>query len=183
MFPPSDHPEDSATGDFVFQLIDLQPQLRAFIGHLTPVIDIRADVLQEVNLLLWQKRSSFEAGTSFRNWAYTFARYVVMNYQKKAKRDKRLVFSDELMEALAEDFERADPHFEERLTALRRCLLKVPKNERRLLLDRYSEHGAVEQEARAIGRSAAALRGILFRLRIALRKCVENELRDQPSSS
>ena len=47
---------------------------------------------------------------------------------------------------------------------------------------RRARHGAVEQQAQTEGKSAAALRGMLFRLRIALRRCVEHELRHQPEA-
>jgi RNA polymerase sigma-70 factor (ECF subfamily) len=183
------HPDPAADadgGDFVNLLIGLQPQLRSFIGHLTPMVDSRADLLQEVNMVVWKKRESFrmtaDPGKDFRNWAYTIARFVVMNHQKQAKRDNRLVFGDELMEKLADDFEESDPRIAERMPALKRCLQKVPVSERHLLLERYSQHGAVEEEARSVGKSAAALRGMLFRLRIALRRCVEQELQQQPGS-
>ena len=93
-----------------------------------------------------------------------------------------MVFSEDLLETLAADFKESDPGIVERMPALRRCLQKVPQNERQLLLERYSRHGAVEQQAQTEGKSAAALRGMLFRLRIALRRCVEHELRHQPEA-
>ncbi|MBB5353927.1 RNA polymerase sigma-70 factor (ECF subfamily) [Haloferula luteola] len=173
---------EKRAADFVCELLQVQPELRSFIGHLLPAVDARADVLQEVNLVLWKKRDDFEPGTSFRNWAYTCARYVVMNSQKRARRDKRLVFGDELLERLAEEFEEADPRIEERLPALRRCLERVPEEDRTLLLERYAQHGAVKERADRSGRSAASLRAMLFRLRIALRRCIESELRTSPFS-
>ena len=118
----------------------------------------------------------------FRNWAYTIARFVVMGHQKQARRQNQLVFGEELINTLASEFEESDPCVAERMPALRRCLQKVPSDERRLLLERYSQHGAVENQAREEGRSSAALRGMLFRLRIALRRCVEQELQHQPEA-
>lgn len=174
---------DAESGEFVRLLIEIQPQLRSFIGHLMPVAEVRADLLQEVNMVIWKKRESFrisaDSGKDFRNWTYTIARLVVMGHQKQARREKRLVFGEDLLNTLANDFEDSDPRIAERMPALRRCLQKVPKEERHLLLERYSQHGAIEQKARTEGRSAAALRSVLFRLRIALRRCVEQELQHQ----
>ena len=181
-----DSAADADGGIFVNLLIGLQPQLRSFIGHLTPMVDSRADLLQEVNMVVWKKRDSFrmtaDPEKEFRNWVYTIARFVVMNHQKQSKRDNRLAFGEALMEKLAIDFEESDPVIAERMPALRRCLQKVPQGDRHLLLERYSQHGAVEEHARSGGRSAASLRGMLFRLRIALRRCVEQELQQQPGS-
>ena len=177
--------EDEA-GGFVQLLIEIQPQLRSFIGHLMPIPDSRPDLLQEVNMLLWKKRKTFrmsaDCAKEFRNWAYTIARYVVMNQQKRARRESKLVFGDEVLDKLACDFEESDPGIAERIPALRRCLRKIPENERDLLLERYTRHGAVEHRAREDDRSAAALRGVLFRLRVALRRCVEHELQQSPEA-
>lgn len=183
MNSPFDPDTDAEAGEFVQLLIELQPQLRSFIAHLMPMADLRADLVQEVNMLLWKKRGSFEMSgdrsRGFRNWAYTIARFVVMGHQKRARREGLLVFGEEVMESLASEFEESDPRIAERMPALRRCLNKVPQVERELLLERYRQHGAVEEQARTAGRSSAALRGMLFRLRIALRRCVEQELQHQ----
>ena len=183
MSDPFNSYSDVEAGEFVHLLIEMQPKLRSFIGHLMPMADIRADLVQEVNMVIWKKRGSFtmsgDRARSFRNWAYTIARFVVMSHRKRARRDGQMVFGEDLLETLACDFEESDPAIAERMPALRRCLQKVPANERKLLLERYSQHGAVEHQARTEGRSAAALRGMLFRLRIALRRCVEQELQHQ----
>lgn len=164
------------------QLIELQPELRAFIGHLMPFVEVRKDILQEVNMLVWEKRESFEPGTNFRAWVFRFARNVTMKYQKRARREKEVMFSPETIAALASDFERESPQIDERLPVLRRCLEKVPAEERRLLLGRYGRHGAVQEAADSAGRSGASLRGVLFRLRIALRRCVEKEMNRKGSA-
>lgn len=166
-----------AGGEFVCLLIELQPELRSFIAHLMPFVDARKDILQEVNLLVWEKREQFEPGTNFRAWVFRFARNVTMSHQKRARRDKVQVFSPETMELLATDFTEADTVLDERMPALRRCLEKVEPQERVLLLSRYGRHGAIEAAAKQAGRSAASLRGLLFRLRIALRRCVEREMK------
>lgn len=167
--------EDS--GDFVCNLIDLQPELRTFIAHLMPFADVRGDILQDVNLLVWEKRENFELGTNFRAWVYTFARNVTMQHQKRARRENERVFSQETIDLLADEFSETDPVIDDRMVALRSCLEKIPNAERKLLLSRYAERGAVEKAAETSDKSASALRGTLFRLRTALRRCVENEMR------
>jgi RNA polymerase sigma-70 factor (ECF subfamily) len=167
---------EDAESEFVCQLTGMQSELRGFIAHLTPFHDSHADIIQEVNLLVWQKRHQFQPGSNFRAWVFTFARNVTMKHQKRARRDNELMFSAQTIEALAIDYATADPVFDDRLPALRRCLKKVPEAERSLLLSRYCRHGAVAQAARLSTKSEAALRGVLFRLRIALRRCVEREM-------
>jgi len=197
MCPMDNNEEDNGTGEgqtlpfapadaeaeFVCQLTGMQSELRGFISHLTPYHGSHADILQEVNLLVWQKRHQFQPGSNFRAWAYTFARNVTMKHQKRARRENELMFSAQTIEALANDYAAADPVFDDRLPALRRCLEKVPEPERNLLLSRYRRHGAVAQAAKLSTKSEAALRGVLFRLRVALRRCVEREMNEEFSGT
>lgn len=164
-------------GEFVSLLIRHQDQLRAFIAHLVPSRDAREDVLQEVNMLLWEKRAEFEPGTNFRAWAYTFARYVAMRLRSRFIRDGRVAFRSELIETLADEFEDEDPLLKDGIAPLRKCLKRISSEDRDLLLKRYTRHGAVERFAETTGRSGASLRGRLFRLRVALRRCVEREMK------
>ncbi|RYD44447.1 MAG: hypothetical protein EOP85_09445, partial [Verrucomicrobiaceae bacterium] len=75
MSDPFPSAPDADGGQFVNLLIEIQPQLRSFIGHLMPMVDSRADLLQEVNMVVWKKRDQFTMGDdpakAFRNWAYT----------------------------------------------------------------------------------------------------------------
>ena len=45
----------------------------------------------------------FTLGTNFKAWAFSVARYEVLNYRKQQARDARLVFSEELEETFAEE--------------------------------------------------------------------------------
>lgn len=163
-------------GEFVSLLIKHQDQLRAFVCHLVPSRDAREDVLQEVNMLLWEKRDEFEPGTNFRAWSYAFARYVAMRLRSKIIRDGRIAFGHELIETLADEFEEEDPLLADGLPALRNCLGRLAEDDRALLMKRYGKHGALERFARESGKTGAAVRGLLFRLRVALRRCVEREM-------
>ena len=169
--------DEGAYLEFVTLLIGLQPQLRVFIAHLMPSHDARADIMQEVNMLVWQKRDQFTLGSNFRAWVFTFARNVTMKHQKRARQDSNMVFSPETTDLLAEEYAPEDLGMDERMPALRRCLEKIPADERQLLMSHYTHRGSALKAADNCGRTAAAMRGILFRLRIALRRCVEKELK------
>ncbi|MEO5917424.1 MAG: sigma factor [Luteolibacter sp.] len=171
------------SGQFVCLLIGIQPELKTFVAHLMPFADARGDILQDVNLAVWEKRGQFQPGTNFRAWVYTFARNVTMNHQKRAGRKAELTFGEETLELLAAEFSEADPTMDSRLPALRKCLGKVNVEDRTVLLARYARHGAVEEAALESGRTAAALRGLLFRLRVALRHCVEREMKSMPGNA
>lgn len=161
---------------FVALLTGHQLLLRNFVASLIPAVDARADIVQEINILLWEKRSNFELDTNFKAWAFAVARYVVMNNQKRYRREGRLVFSSELVEALADQFEEMDPEPDERMGALRECLSRLPDGQQRLLLDCHTERGSIEKAALERGQPAVTIRSILLRLRNRLRNCVHERL-------
>lgn len=68
------------------------------------------DILQEVNIVLWEKRKSFKPGSNFGAWACTVARYKVLEHRRaEARRNGFLVFNDELSRALGADIQEREP--------------------------------------------------------------------------
>ena len=171
-------PEDArSTSEFVHELTSVQPELRAFVRYLMMGTEGAADVLQEVNVLLWEKRGEFEPGTNFRAWAFTSARYVSLGHRRKEQRQGMTLFEPEMVDRLADEWEaEADDH-EHKLNALQKCVSRLPAEDQSLLQARYSKHGDVERMARVKGRSGSGLRARLFRLRAALKQCVMEQLK------
>lgn len=162
--------------EFVRELTEHQSALRSFIGYLTGGSSDTADLAQEVNLLLWEKRNQFKLGTNFRAWAFTTARYVVMGHRNKMRKDNKLIFDQDLLETLADEWQEQPDEHESKLAALHCCLEKLSDADQTLLRARYSQHGEVERMADAADRSGGGLRARLFRLRAALKQCVKREL-------
>lgn len=171
----------SGDGQFLQDYVQLmtrhQGDLRAFIISLMPGLPGVSDVLQETNLVLWQKRDNFRPGSNFMAWACTIARYEVMHQLHRARRDRRLVFSDELIETLVREPD-ATAAGSEHLAALGECLGQLEERERELVHYRYSEGRTLEELSRLRDKSAGALRTALFRIRAALKKCVQDKLQE-----
>jgi RNA polymerase sigma-70 factor (ECF subfamily) len=170
---PAEKRSDTA---FVALLTGHQILLRNFVASLVPMIDVRADILQEINILLWEKRSNFELETNFKAWSFAVARYVVMNNQKRFRREGRLIFSSEVVDVLADQFEDMDTEPDERMGALRECMGRLREEHQRLLLDCHAERGSIERAAEARCQPAVTIRSILLRLRGRLRKCIHDRL-------
>ncbi|MCH7224795.1 sigma-70 family RNA polymerase sigma factor [Haloferula sp. A504] len=152
-----------------------QANLRAFIVSLMPGSQDVDDVLQNTNAVLWQKRARFQHGTNFTAWAFKIARYEVLAYRNRIKRDGLIVFTDRLVEALAEmgPFEQTN---EEVLAALDGCLERLSDNQRNLVKARYTPGRSLEQHAATVDKSPGSLRIALLRIRAILRDCVETKL-------
>ncbi len=157
-----------------------QGNLRAFIISLMQGSPDVADVLQETNAVLWQKRHKFEIGTNFLAWAFKIARYEVMHQRDRTIRDHRLVFSAEMVEVLAgmDPLEESD---EEVMTALDACLAKLTEEKRQLVEARYTPGRSLEQQAEQIGSSPGSLRVALHRIRTGLKHCIKLTLSSRPA--
>lgn len=160
-------------------LTTIQLPLRIYIQSLLPGDSTAADVAQHANALIWKKREDFEIGTNFKAWAFSIARYEVLNYRKRQARDSMLVFSDELEETFAEEISERTDTIEHQHELLQNCLGKLKPKDRELLLHRYAKSGTLRDYAEQSGRSVGGLKVTLFRLRSALLGCMRKGMDNQ----
>ena len=164
---------------FVGELTNHQTAMLAFIRALMPGSSGARDLLQEVNLILWQKRAHFEPGTSFKAWSFQVIRYHLMNHRRRLASKGWLVFDDDLVERISPALEADPEELECRHQALHHCLSKLRPKDRALLRHRYASGAPLSDYAKAINRSAGTLKATLFNLRGTLRKCLERRFQEQ----
>lgn len=165
--------------EFTSLLIDHQELIRSYIITQIPGWPDVRDVLQEVNIVLWEKQKSFKPGTNFGAWACTVARYKVLEHRRaEARRCGFLIFNQDLSRTLAADIQEREPEaLEEQRWALDQCLAKLSPSNLRLLKARYdSSAGALARLADETGRSRESLRVTLCRVRTSVRRCIRNLL-------
>jgi len=168
--------EVTQQAEFVGQIARHQAALHAFIISLMPGMEGVDDVLQETNIVLWEKRSSFKPGTNFRAWACTIARFKVMAHRKKLANLGVPLLDDDLAEQLAVECEADPEELEKRMNALKKCLARLGEDERRLIEHRYFSGAQLDEFAAQCGRGVDSLRVSLFRIRAGLKKCISSEL-------
>lgn len=159
-------------GPFVSLLIEHQPTLRAYILSQLPGVPGALDVVQQTNLVLWEKRDSFQLGTNFRAWMYAVARFEILALREKLAQRHVPLLDKDLAELLADDCSPEPVELEARIAALEYCLTKLSAKDRRLVEQRYSSSEPLTTYAAAIGESAGAMRVTLHRIRAALRQCI-----------
>lgn len=166
--------------EFVGEIGRHQVALRAYIISLMPGMDGVSDVLQETNLVLWEKRAKFRPGTNFGAWAFTIARLEVKTHRRRLRKAGLTLLDEDLAERLAECMaERHEDRPEEandRLRALDKCLCRLAGNERELIEHRYFSDSSLDEFAAHCGRPVESLRVTLFRIRAALKKCINDEI-------
>lgn len=134
------------------------------------------DILQQTKLVLWRCFEQFETGTNFRAWARKTAFHQILTHRRQKKRE-HVGLSDEVLELLHDEVARLNDEGDQRREALRTCLAKLPAPHRQLVQLRYFEELEIDQIARQIRSTVAAVYRALSRVRFTLMQCVEKEAR------
>ncbi len=166
--------------EFVRELTANQGRIRAFLVSLMPGSPDVGDVLQETNIVLWKSRGRYRPGTNFLAWAFTIARLEVLHYRTRARRQRIVLLSDDVLDLMAEEMPDHVDH-EAYLRALEGCKGKLTDSQRELIDLRYRPGCTLEAHARETGRKAATLRVALLRIREALRECIERTMNESPA--
>jgi RNA polymerase sigma-70 factor (ECF subfamily) len=133
------------------------------------------DVLQEVALVIVDRYSSYDSTQPFIGWALGIARRVVWTHLRNKYRDRDLILKDAI-DHVSSAFEKIDPHVQDMKDALAHCVEKVSGDGRRALLLRYEEGLELKQIGSRLGKAASATGVLLYRVRSALRECIDRRL-------
>lgn len=161
---------------YVQELTAHQNRLRGYILAALGNYANAADVLQRTNLKLWQKSREFRAGAEFLPWALAIAKYEILSFLRDHQRD-RLVFSEDVALLLMDTTERELAGQEDRQSALRKCLERLPKRSRELLWVRYDEGKSIKEIAADSDRSEDSIKCLMLRIRKSLEQCIAAKLR------
>jgi RNA polymerase sigma-70 factor (ECF subfamily) len=147
----------------------------AFLLALVPSWSDAEDLLQETSVVMWRKMGEFTPGTDFTAWALSIARYEVLKYRKSQNRS-RVVFSDQTLEALADQMATLVRGTDARRDALEDCLKKLIPRDRELIHLRYQPGATTQGVADHFGRSIQAVYKSLNRLHGQLLHCIRKSL-------
>jgi RNA polymerase sigma-70 factor (ECF subfamily) len=129
------------------------------------------DVLQEVAVSVAKNYGSYDPARPFIAWALGITRNHMLMYFRRYHRN-RLVFSDQLMAMIGQHLETlAENPADQRREALHDCINQLDERRRRLIEMRYSTNLSVNEIAESLGKSVAAIKGSLHRVRKALERC------------
>jgi len=161
---------------FVQDLIQLQPRLYAYLLSMLADPHAADDVLQEANIVIWERRDEFTPGTSFDAWAFTIARFQAMAHRKTLSRTKQKgILGGDALQRVEAAFEKRSQHAGVVRDALRTCLKKLSPDQRAVLDARYAHDEAVSVAAEKLGRSARTLYKSLHRIRKTLLDCIRQQ--------
>ena len=166
-------PEQTALVQSLF--VQHLPALRGFVLSLISDFSLVDDVVQETFLVITAKAGSFQRGTNFRAWAWTIARYkVLQTLEKNAPVHDR--FAPEVLEALSAH-DTAETWFsDEQLQHLAKCMDGLAPKAREAVELRYQQAHRPPEIASRLGWTVESVHVALSRARIFLRDCVTHRM-------
>lgn len=152
-----------------------QAAIMGYIRSIAPGAPVD-DILQETNVILWERAETFEPGTHFKAFAFRIAHLKTLEFLRASKRKEWLVFDSDLLDAIARQQSEQEAGSGDAQAALRGCLADLDPGERELLHRRYTLCQSVRDIAKAEGKTEGSLQQLFFRLRNSLRTCIEHRL-------
>lgn len=151
--------------------------VRTFVALRAPVSQLVDEVTHETFVHAHQHLADFQAGTNLRAWlraiAFQKLRGEIQRHAREQANQLRYAEQVAIEEELsAPAIDRAGPEAE----ALQACLGGIGGEHRDLLQLKYRDELESDAIAAALNRSTAWVRTTLFRLREALRDCIEERL-------
>jgi RNA polymerase sigma-70 factor, ECF subfamily len=166
------------TAVFVEMLIQHQRKLYSYIYTLVPNVTDSDDLLQETNLVLWNKRQEYKLGTNFQAWACRIAYYNVQNFLR-AKGRTRSFFSEEFLSDISEMLiDHTEVHTVYSMLMIN-CLGKLSTASQQLLKLRYDGTHTIQEVANQMGRPVGSLYNSLSQIRRKLWDCVQYALKEE----
>jgi RNA polymerase sigma-70 factor (ECF subfamily) len=133
------------------------------------------EILQETNIVIWKKFAAYEPGTNFLAWACQIARFEVLKFLDRNRRDRHY-FNDDLMDKLAAEALESADEWDLRREALSACLQKLRAKDRELIQQRYSPEEAGHTLGEQTGRPMNSIYQSLGRIRRTLHECIQRYL-------
>jgi len=135
------------------------------------------DLVQQAFVNAYTHLQQYGIGRDFLLWLKSIARNVVRQELRRSSREdnKLRTYHAELTVQMADDTKATDRRAA-MSEALQRCREQLPANAKQALELRYDEAADFSEISERLGRTLAATRQFLSRVRVTLRMCIEKEL-------
>jgi len=160
--------------------------LRAWLAvHAPSGVDVE-EIAQRTFVAAYSRLQDYSVGTNFGAWLFTIARYQLKTETTRLRRiaDYHARYRLNLLELELQRRQDEPPeHQVMRLDHLQTCLESLGEHLRRFVTWRYDERIPLEVMAERSGRSVAAVKKQLWKLRKKLHDCIEDKMIGEVSPS
>lgn len=141
-----------------------------FVLAAVPQYSVAEDIMQDTIIRLWDKFPEFRQNGNFAAWGIGFAKYVVLEYQKK-DRVPLVLFDSDALDNLCPISEKIE--YDHRMEALHLCFERLPDIQKHILEMRYSENLAIREIALRIGKPIHGMYKAVTKIHFLLQQCIE----------
>ncbi len=138
------------------------------------------DVLQNTNVVVWQKLDQYRPNTDFRAWVFRICYFEIRKFQGRS-RTEGVFFRSELLDELSDEYRRREDMLSLRVEALPDCVALLPVDDRDLLDAVYGRGIDVASLSEQLGRKPTSVYRSLRRIRDWLHDCIERHIREKNS--
>jgi RNA polymerase sigma-70 factor, ECF subfamily len=166
---------NSGERDFGWLFVQHQSQIYGYIRSLVIYRNDAEDLLQETASVLWQKFDEYRPGSNFLAWALQVARYRVLYFRQRQKRNV-LQFSERFLDAVCAETVAESAWPADLQELLDQCMDKLPPADRTLIELRYRSGLPLKSLAAHLGRPLSTVHDAINRIRRVLIECADQAL-------
>lgn len=163
---------------FIRLITEHQTKLASYIRSIMPTTAGKQDVLQETNLILWEKRGDLTSIDGFTPWAYRIAYFQTLSHLQKRKRQKTVYLEPDVLDQIANEHSFLGTAESDlgTMDALNLCLAKLSPEDYQLVSFHYQSHGGLKEYAQQLKTPLGRIKHALIRIRGNLRACIEQRV-------
>jgi len=180
------HVRNGDTGAFEAVIRGFERPLRAWLAACGPPgVDVD-EVAQRSFVAAFSRLNEYHVGTDFGAWLFTIARFQLKTEITRLRRvaDYHARYGLDLLQRELDRRSNEPPEFDKvRLEHLQKCVETLGAHLTRFLTWRYDEEIPLDEMATRSGRSVAAVKKQLWKIRRTLQECVENRMAIEGESS
>lgn len=158
--------------------LQAQAAVASYVACMVPDFHDAEDVMQSVASAVIKKFDTYDSERPFVAWAIGIARYEVLNYRRSSQSDPH-IFSEAAMKRIENSYQKVEPDIDPYRIALHECLGGLAERGRKLIEMRYLYGLKTGRIAKRVGMTPAAVSAMLYRVRGALRNCMDTRLCDE----
>ena len=161
---------------FLSLLLPSQKRILGYILAYVPNYADADDILQNTLSILWKKFDQYEPETDFLAYAFTVARYEIMNYFRKSNKAGKLHLGENLQHIIEAESASTHQLFNHRVEALKECFTKLTAGEMHLVQMRYEQEMSFSKIGQRLGVSPPAALKKLSIIHSRLIRCIRLRL-------
>lgn len=155
-----------------------QNTLGGYVCAHVPDHAMAEDVMQEVARQATANFDQYDHDKPFLGWLIGIARQRIADAYR-AKNRRPIVFSSDIVDSFAKVYVELESEEDDRAEGLRVCIDKLSERHRRVLDFKYGRRMTTKDIADQVGGSVGSIDTMIYRLREALRQCINEYLKSE----